>query len=230
MLTYLLTLNAVVMTPIISLRGVSERDVDLLLLEELAASEEFRSWFAESVHLPPGSELEEVARSVTSSTGESDLELIYRNQTGVTKVLVENKIDAVLQPRQPERYGERGRAYVEAGSCDNILTVLIAPEVYAADETSFDVRISYEAMREWFQERAVEDNRAKYKLELLDGAIARGRRGWTLVPDKAATSFWASYWRLASSIAPQLQMPAPGVKPATSSFIRFQTRYNRSWS
>jgi hypothetical protein len=207
--------------PIVMLRGVSERDVDLLLVEELSASQEFRMWFEKQANVARDSTLEEISRSVISSSGESDLELIYRGPDGTTKILVENKIDAMLQPRQSERYAARGRAYVEAGDCERVSTVLIAPDSYSAGSHGFDARISYESLREWFEKRTAVDSRARYKLELLRRAIERGKQGWTMVPDEAVSDFWVQYWRVVSDVAPQLQMPKPGGKPATSGFIRF---------
>lgn len=207
--------------PSIQLCGVSERDVDLLLVEELSASSGFRAWFSEQIGLTQ-SDLTEVARSVVSSTGESDLELTFQSAEGTTKVLVENKIDAMLQPRQPERYVERGETYVGSRRCDRFMTVLVAPEAYGAARSGFGARVSYEQLREWFQEQLKSDSRAPYKLALLDQALERAASGWTLIPDAAATSFWQSYWRVASEIAPELHMPAPGSKPATSGFIRFR--------
>jgi hypothetical protein len=200
---------------------VSERDVDLLLVEELSASSGFRVWFSERIGLTQ-SDLTAVARSVVSSTGESDIELSFQSAAGTTKVLVENKIDALLQPRQSERYTERGQTYVESGRFDRFMTVLIAPEAYGASTSGFDARVSYEQLREWFQEQLRSDPRVPYKLALLDQALERAARGWTLIPDAAATSFWQGYWRVASEIAPELHMPAPGSKPATSGFIRFR--------
>jgi hypothetical protein len=207
--------------PSISLRGVSERDVDLLLVEELSASSGFRAWFSEKVGLAQ-SDLAAVARSVISSSGESDIELTFQSAAGTTKVLVENKIDAVLQPRQSERYAERGEAYVGSRLCDTFMTVLIAPDAYGTARSRFDARVSYEQLREWFQMQLESDARAPYKLALLDQALERAASGWTLVPDPAATSFWQCYWRVACEVAPELQMPAPGSKPATSGFIRFR--------
>lgn len=209
-------------SPSVHIRGVSERDVDLLIVEELAASADFRTWFAALAGLPPDVALEDIARSVISSTGESDLELLFRGPNGTTKVLVENKIDALLQPRQQERYAERGQVYIHAGSCERVLTMLVAPDAYAEGSEGFDARLSYEAIREWFEKRSPIDARARYKLQLLDAAIKRGGTGWTLVPNESATSFWRRYWQLASAIAPRLQMPPPGPKPANSHFIRFR--------
>ena len=159
---------------------------------------------------------------MVSSTGESDLELTFRAADGTTKVLIENKIDAPLQPRQSERYTERGNSYIGAKLCDRFRTVLVAPSAYGAPSSGFQARVSYEMLREWFQAQLPSDPRVHYKLALIDQAIERGASGWTLVPDASATSFWQRYWSLASEVAPELQMPPPGPKPATSGFIRFQ--------
>lgn len=208
--------------PGIQLRGVSERDVDLLLVEEFSASAEFRTWFNERVGLTAESELTSVARSVASSNGESDIELMFQSAVGITRLLIENKIDAILQPRQPERYAERGNTYIKSKLCDNFLTVLVAPEAYGTATPEFDVRITYEELREWFDTQRPRDSRLPYKLALLDQALKRSASGWTLVPNSAATSFWLAYWRLTCEIAPELRMPTPGVKPATSNFIRYR--------
>ena len=56
--------------------------------------------------------------------------------------------------------------------------------------------------------------------QILREALEHGR--WTMVPDKAATEFWRLYWERASTIAPDLRMPEPKDRPATSSFIFFR--------
>ena len=43
-----------------------------------------------------------------------------------------------------------------------------------------------------------------------------------MIPDSVATAFWHGYWKQACAEAPALQMPQPGQKPATSSFIGFK--------
>lgn len=112
----------------IELRGVSERDIDLFLLQEVVASQPFRQWFLSQIDVPPTSDLTRAARSVATSTGESDLEFSLETGDGRTiRVLVENKVDATFQERQPERYAERAEAYVQAGECDEAKTVLFHP-------------------------------------------------------------------------------------------------------
>ena len=138
-----------------------------------------------------------------------------------TRLLVE-KIDAAFQNRQAERYRERAENYVRSGKCERAVTVVIAPESYARSVKGFDETIHYEAVREWFANAATGDARWTYKLRLIDAAIMRGEGGWKLVPDQAATAFWHAYWAIAIDAAPELRMPKPGDKPATSSFLRFR--------
>lgn len=206
----------------IELRGVSERDIDLFLLEEVVASEPFRSWFLSQIEITTNSQLIRAARSVITSTGESDVEFTLRNEEGLTRVLVENKVDAVLQDRQPERYTERAEAYVASGECDYARTVLFAPEGYSASDLGFDYCVSYEAVRAQLDAGTDGDPRRAYKLALIEAAIDRGLYGWTLIPDQAATDLWNGYWERAVALVPQLRMPKPDKKPATAGFIRFR--------
>lgn len=83
------------MLPIISISSVSERDVDLLLLEEFLSSARFSQWFLQKVL---GEALADwlcvkAARSVTNSIGESDLEVAFKGPDGLTHLLlIENKV------------------------------------------------------------------------------------------------------------------------------------------
>ena len=209
----------------VEITGVCERDVDLLLLEEFVASEAFVSWFAAKIGLSAG-RLAGCARSVTSSTGESDLDLTLDVGDHIVKVLIENKVDAMFQPRQPERYRERAASYVRNGTCETAITVIIAPSAYFPDETEtfgFDHRLTHEVILAWFE--GSDDTlgpRARYKSALLTGAINRGGAGWQLIPDEAATDFWYRYWNEAKTIAADLRMPRPSAKPAGSGFIRIK--------
>lgn len=124
--------------------GIRERDIDLLLLEELMASAPFRTWFA--IGEPNLVRFLGADRSVTHTTGESDLEIRFEDDDGCTVVmLIENKIGAALQPLQAERYRERGDDYVAKGHCARYRTVIVAPAAYfgsADEDKGFGHRLS----------------------------------------------------------------------------------------
>lgn len=209
----------------IEVSGVCERDVDLLMLEEFVATRPFFEWFAEKIGVSLSSELLRVARSVTTSIGESDLELTVQDNQQTVRVLIENKVDAIFQPRQAERYCERAAGYLRDGACSSTLTVLVAPGDYFPDEEDtcgFDRRVTYEDMLAWFEDPSRDDPRIRYKRAILESAIARGGTGWQLVPNEEVTDFWKRYWQIANADAPELRMPRPDIKPTKSGFIRFK--------
>ncbi len=206
----------------IQLRGVAERDVDLFLVEELVASPAFRTWFTGALDIGAGFELAAVERSALSSSGETDLDLVFTSATARVVVLVENKIDAVMQPRQAERYQERAQQRSAESGIAQVITLLVAPERYATGAAGFDRRLTYEGIREALVSNGISDARAKYKLRLLELAMDRGRTGWVAIPSESTSAFWSRYFELAKELAPQLRMPRPGAKPALSSFVVFK--------
>lgn len=206
----------------IQLRGVAERDVDLFLVEELVASPAFRAWFTSTLEIGADFELIAVERSALSSSGESDLDLVFESSASRTVVLVENKIDAIMQPRQAERYQERASARRAEPGVTQVLTLLVAPERYAPDTAGFDRRVTYEGIRAALVSNGAADSRTKYKLRLLELAMDRARTGWVAIPSESTSAFWSRYFELAKELAPQLRMPRPGAKPALSSFVVFK--------
>lgn len=211
----------------LSVASVSERDLDLLLLEELSSTPAFVRWLIEhvklDVHKP---RIIRASRSITQSMGESDLEVFIEDAAErVTCLLVENKIHAAFQPQQAQRYRERGASYVRNGYCHRFLTVLVAPMAYFGadpnDRKGFDSVVHYEAIRDWFSSANL-GSRAHYKIRLLDSAISKARFGYQPEEDAPVTNFWRSYWHLATDLAPELEMTEPGPKPASSGFIYFR--------
>jgi hypothetical protein len=205
----------------LTVTGVCERDVDLLLMEELWSSTKFAEWFLG--HARPvahGMAITSIRRSATEFSGESDLEVEWADSNGVHQLLVENKVDAAFQHNQARRYQERARAH--AARYASVTTMLVAPSAYFGRDRSamgFDVRLTYESMREWYLASRL-GKRAEYKAALLTMAIEKTRRGYQAVADDAVTSFWHRYYELVNREAPQLQMPEPrGAKPAGSYFI-----------
>ena len=83
---------------------IRERDLNLLLLEEMYSSAEFRQWIREKVGLPSDARFDCGRHLVADAFGESDVELDFESESGVCRVLVEDKIDARFQPDQILRY------------------------------------------------------------------------------------------------------------------------------
>lgn len=166
--------------PEICLSGIDEQDISLLLVEEFVASPAFLAWFLQHVGIKPA-QLLAAKYSVDTPNGESDLELSISDGSCKTKVLIENKINAVFQENQPERYSQRARNYIESGECGSTTTVLVAPAKYSGSSQTFgfDRRVSYEEILAWFQKEQPLSGRFRYKSLLIKKALEKKlRNAW----------------------------------------------------
>jgi hypothetical protein len=201
--------------PEIRVLGVCERDVDLLLLEEFCSSPDFCNWFQKEIGVSTPGKLVSAVHSAVSVNGETDVDLTFGRAHDLVRVLVENKVDASFQHRQPERYHERRQQYQADDQFGEIVTVLVAPKRYlerAGSAAGFDFKLPYEAIAEWLKTNDYPDSRRQYKLAVLAQAIERSRNGYVHNPNDSVTLFWERYWQTVNQIAPELGLRTPGVK------------------
>lgn len=211
------------------LAAVTERDIDLLLLEEVHVSPAFRRWLAATLldwH-DPGLRLLKAMHSVTvAALGESDIEVVFGTSGERRRaILVENKVDAPLQPGQGRRYCERGQLRKERGEWDDFRTILMAPAHYlakAADKAGFHTTLSYEQLKKWFDRASPDRERAAYKSTILQLAIEQSRRGYAPRIDARVTEYFRNYWNRAREEFPELAMKEPTKKTIDSSWISFR--------
>lgn len=205
--------------------GVSERDIDLLLLEEFISSEKFQELFLNrSKFKALNLTYVEAQRSVTDSTGESDLEVSFKDENNQVFILMlENKVNANFQKDQRERYIQRGTNYIDSNKVVDFETILVAPKSFHNNETKgFDFRVNYEEIVEYFTNNANIGMRSEYKILLLDSAIEKSTSGYQMEADSSVTNFWKDYWKLSLSEARGFYMDEPTAKPSSSSFIYFR--------
>lgn len=205
------------------IEAVTERDIDLLFLEELNVSDEFSSWFCKTItNSDKHGKASGAWHSISdASLGESDLVLLF--ESGLA-ILIENKIGAITQPAQGSRYRERGARGIEKGLWKEFVTCMIAPELYLQkepDAEAYECTLSYESVHNWFAEKAGACPRYSYRSYIIKEAIEQNRRGYTVNPDERVTDFWAKYWTLAAKRFPELEMKKPGIKPANSDWPEF---------
>ncbi len=209
--------------------AVQERDIDLWLVEEFCSSAGFRSWFLEQTvgaQFVAGKFVDAWHSVVDPSLGESDLEVAFEGpDEGGFRLLIEDKIDAPVQPNQAKRYRQRGDAYVEKSVCTDFRTVILAPERFLERLSGlelFDSSVTYESLREWFLRQDAMGDRARYKADVILAAIEEARRGYQPVIDERVTAFWKGYYDLAMQNAPEFDMRPPGNKPAGAGFVEFK--------
>ena len=203
--------------------NITERDVDLLFLEELLVSQNFSAWFVSMVYQQEfKTETLDAWHSVSDSDlGESDL--IYKFECeakGQHVILIENKIDAVAQPDQGLRYRLRGEKGIERGDWVSFKTCLLAPQRYLESNTeTYDAELSYEQTIEHFFAKSCK--RSMYRAEFLREAVEKNRRGYQQVVSERMTTFAKHYLDYVAANFPELNPEPARPRAAGHSWIHF---------
>jgi hypothetical protein len=206
------------------LEAVTERDLDLLFVEEAHSSDDFVQLLANAA-FGKGSRVASTIGAWHSFTdanfGETDvLVMFFDDANRKCAILLENKVDAPAQPEQGARYAKRAQAGVVSGDWDDARTAMIAPRKYleaSHDASAYDGTIAYEDLVKWFAER--DGRRAQYRSSVLEQAIDQSRRGYSPEVDEDVTRFSHEYWMCASREFPELGVAEPGPRPAGSRWL-----------
>jgi hypothetical protein len=177
----------------LTLTHATERDVDLLIVEELKCSHDFVRWFVEQASdfttSPIGYSTSMVlhSRRRTYNRREIDILLSIRSNRGQrVSILIENKLDTSEQFQQAESYRHEAETLVTSGEADLALTILVCPKAYAETNSNFakkfDGIVSYEAIASFLEKRnaSTEGELAKrlsHRHDLFKQAIQKLRRG-----------------------------------------------------
>lgn len=207
-----------------TLSHATERDIDLLIVEELHASHDFADWMGRCAGLSTPIVSWDVKHSKrrTRSRREIDIFVEYGHADGTrSALLIENKLDATEQPDQAESYREELVALSD--SFAQSAMIIVCPEAYAAQHSDFtgkfDAVISYEVIAAHFRELKAEVGselvlRYAFRGAILDQAIHKHRRGYTAIPDRVVGDFNARYVALLAEVAPDIRPGNSMLKPA----------------
>jgi hypothetical protein len=198
-----------------------ERDIDVLLQEELKFNEAVCNILSSALGLTAPLRVSECSLSVVDGTGETDLlaRFLVDGASGV--LLIENKIDAAFQPMQPERY--KARANQMANSGQKAYCILIAPTRYAdgnAAAAHFDACVSYEDVARAIGSQDTE--RAKHRAALLLRAVQQAKSSYIVIPAPEVTGMWQRIYKIARTEFPTLGMKAPTDKGENSWWVIFK--------
>jgi hypothetical protein len=188
-----------------------ERDIDLLLAEELVVAPAFATWFlGQTGFAGVVASVVDVFVSRSDITGESDLVVVFE-ETGAARrfaLLVEDTIDAPLQPDQEPRYRLRAEREIDRGDYQAFEVLLCAPSAYAAGHPAtagFDRIIAYEAIAAFLKE-SDPSPRGQYRANFIATAATRNANTWTRVSDDATNAFWNAAYRIAVDEFPLLEL------------------------
>lgn len=201
--------------PILPVESIQERDVDLILLEELSTDISFCQWFVRELKLPNLTSVNGAWRSISAfGLGETDILFSYNSNDKKIFVLIENKLDASFQDEQFNRYLKRVEEYLTLKKCNNAFAILIAPKLYCENQSDFESYLTYETIAERLE--FVGTKRNLFKSNLLQIATEKLRRGYRPVNSVPVQSFWHAYWRFKEQFYPSLSMKEPDIVPHNS--------------
>jgi hypothetical protein len=205
-----------------------ERDIDLLLAEEFAVSDTFATWFLNQTRFAgKGARVADVYVSRADTTGESDLVVVLEETGGNSRfaLLVEDKIDAPLQPEQAQRYRRRAQREIARGDYSEFEIVLCSPEMYREVQpkaASFDCFVSYEAIST-FLKNAEASPRGIYRSNFIASAATKSVNTWTKTYDETTNAFWGAAYDIATREFPILDMRERNVTK-DSTWISFRPK------
>ena len=91
-------------------------------------------------------------------------------------MLIENKLDAIFQNEQFNRYLKRTDEYLTKKECDNAFAILSTPKLYCENQSDFENYLTYERIAERLE--FVGSKRNLFKSDLLQIATEKLRRGY----------------------------------------------------
>jgi hypothetical protein len=206
------------------IEAVQERDMDLLLLEELIVSAEFRDWIVNQITGEKIKEFIGAWHSICDSKSEFDIVVFFLSESGARYALfIEDKIGATAQENQPQRYANRGQEGIVKKEWDVFKTCIVAPKRYLEynkEAREYDSQLSYEELAAWFSKTNSE--RGVFKTMMINEAIEQNRRGYTKIHDEKTTDFHKKYYQYVQENYPELEMKEPVSLPVGESWIYFR--------
>jgi hypothetical protein len=177
--------------------SISEREVDLLLVSALHENTAFQKWFIRTCTGLEDYKFVGVWRGVFDNYGETDVLCLVDDPSGQrVGLLIEDKINAIFQPGQSERYRNRGEAGLVEGSWGRYICCLFGPSNYVTayiDGEEWPICVSSEEALEWFDHN--NEHNCQIFREALRLSISKKDEG-SFAPDHRATEFWQQYRRL----------------------------------
>ncbi|OAH43794.1 hypothetical protein AX777_18435 [Sphingobium yanoikuyae] len=209
---------------ILTLTHATERDIDLLLVEELYASPRFVNWMCARAGVPQRIASATVLHSKRRTRSRREIDIFVDLRLagdGRCALLIENKLDATEQPDQAESY--RDELARVASDYPGARMIIVCPEAYAgahrAFSDKFDAIVTYEDLVAYFDATTVASDgeaaaRSRFRRDILDQAINKHRRGYTPIPNEQVGDFNARYVALLAATEPGIVPGKSMLKPA----------------
>ncbi|MBV1934154.1 MAG: hypothetical protein KUG59_05665, partial [Parvibaculaceae bacterium] len=201
------------------IHSFQERDIDLLIAEELRVNTAFAEWFVHQAapYLSLKGTAVRTRVSVVEDGSESDVIACFRDGNGrIHRIFIEDKITAPMMPKQLERYLRRAEAELLRSEVTGFSVVLFAPAAYSATLPDGVTSISFEDAADALRKFS-NDPRSAYRAAFLDDAVPTtsvGERDIRIVEtDPYIADWWDKVYLMLDRefpgffLPPQIQYP-----------------------
>ncbi len=204
---------------------VSERDMDMLFLNAFGIDKDFLDLFLEKINISASNyTVSEVYLSKADKDGESDITVILASKEGRICLLIEDKIDAIAMPAQPERYIKRGNKGVKNGDYKEFYSFIVCPKKYYDNNDSakkYPYVVLYEEIRDCFSDK--DDPTHTLYLQEICQAIEKAKRPPKVEVDENANSFFRKYKDYQEQHYPELNLTT--TRDANGYWAHYTTRF-----
>ena len=187
---------------------VSERDMDMLFLNTFGTDKSFLQLFISKTDLPEAEyEVKEIYLSKADKDGESDITVVVESEGKKIGILVEDKIDAIAMPRQPERYIKRGENGIKNKDYEVYYSFIACPKKYYSNNEEakkYPYCVMYEEIRDYLKEKNDPVYRIYY--EEISQAIEKAKRPPRVEIDEKANYFFRGYKDYQEANYPELNL------------------------
>ncbi len=201
-----------------------ESEIDLLFVEELFSSDNFRKWLLPQIWLNWDFDFLWAWKSYNWQFWECDITTNFKNNSENIMILIENKIDAPEQFEQAKRYHKSWKFLVESAQTPitKYITCLLSPEIYFQKDApmkEYQFYISYENLLLYFENQEV-THRNDFKKMIIKNGIIRARTWYQRITDENTDNFYNFFENIANSY-PHLEFKKPKEVAKSNSWIFF---------
>ena len=201
---------------------VLERDIDLLMINKFMYDENVLNLFLSKINKSDYKVISVEHSLMDRENGESDITVILEKKNHKIALLIEDKIDALAMPMQPERYTIRGKNGIEKKLYNEFYVFIIAPLDYLEtnlESKKYKYRISYEDLKEIM-------SKDLYAVTLIDKALEEKKSGYIINENPFVTSFWNNYYDFIKDNYPTIRInKIRGPRGNTARWPVFTTDY-----
>ena len=179
-----------------SLCAVYEHDMDVLFMQGMLSDNGFLALFLNKTDWRD-TKLKAVHAELSNTEmnlGETDITVILDDGLDKYALLIEDKIDAIAQPEQHQRYVKRGDKAVKNGVYKDYKVFIVCPEKYYSsnDEAKkYEYYVSYEECAEYFEGKTDVMSNLRYQ-EIMQ-ALEKAKRTSNVTIVDEANAFFRQY-------------------------------------